>query len=57
MVGRVGCGKSSLLNAMLGEMDKLAGDVTVRGSVSYVPQQAWIQVSERFEIGILCCRI
>lgn len=43
VVGRVGCGKSSLLSALLGEMDKLRGYVGVRGQVAYVPQQAWIQ--------------
>lgn len=43
VVGRVGSGKSSLLSAILGEMDKLRGYVGVRGQVAYVPQQAWIQ--------------
>ena len=43
VVGQVGSGKSSLLSALLGEMNKLNGSVTVRGSVAYVPQQAWIQ--------------
>uniref|UniRef100_A0A8D0L774 MRP3 protein n=1 Tax=Sphenodon punctatus TaxID=8508 RepID=A0A8D0L774_SPHPU len=43
VVGHVGCGKSSLLSALLGEMEKLHGDVAVKGSVAYVPQQAWIQ--------------
>uniref|UniRef100_A0A8C2SIC2 Multidrug resistance-associated protein 1 n=1 Tax=Capra hircus TaxID=9925 RepID=A0A8C2SIC2_CAPHI len=43
VVGQVGCGKSSLLSALLAEMDKVEGHVTVKGSVAYVPQQAWIQ--------------
>ncbi|XP_051912382.1 ATP-binding cassette sub-family C member 3-like isoform X2 [Hippocampus zosterae] len=43
VVGHVGCGKSSLISALLGEMEKLEGDVSIRGSVAYVPQQAWIQ--------------
>ncbi|XP_070202775.1 multidrug resistance-associated protein 1-like [Littorina saxatilis] len=43
VVGPVGAGKSSLLSAFLGEMRKLKGNVWVRGSVAYVPQQAWIQ--------------
>ncbi|XP_053533876.1 multidrug resistance-associated protein 1 isoform X3 [Ictalurus punctatus] len=43
VVGHVGCGKSSLLSAILGEMEKKSGNVTVKGSVAYVPQQAWIQ--------------
>uniref|UniRef100_A0A8K9Y5N8 Multidrug resistance-associated protein 1 n=1 Tax=Oncorhynchus mykiss TaxID=8022 RepID=A0A8K9Y5N8_ONCMY len=43
VVGHVGSGKSSLLSALLGEMEKLEGSVSVKGSVAYVPQQAWIQ--------------
>ncbi|XP_075847190.1 ATP-binding cassette sub-family C member 3 isoform X2 [Microtus pennsylvanicus] len=43
VVGPVGCGKSSLVSALLGEMEKLEGTVSVKGSVAYVPQQAWIQ--------------
>ncbi|ELK01672.1 Canalicular multispecific organic anion transporter 2, partial [Pteropus alecto] len=43
VVGPVGCGKSSLLSALLGEMEKLEGKVYVKGSVAYVPQHAWIQ--------------
>uniref|UniRef100_A0A3P9NFR5 Multidrug resistance-associated protein 1 n=1 Tax=Poecilia reticulata TaxID=8081 RepID=A0A3P9NFR5_POERE len=45
VVGHVGSGKSSLLSALLGEMDKVEGSVVVKGSVAYVPQQAWIQNS------------
>ncbi|XP_007561242.1 canalicular multispecific organic anion transporter 2 [Poecilia formosa] len=43
VVGHVGCGKSSLISALLGDMEKVEGEVSVRGSVAYVPQQAWIQ--------------
>ncbi|KAJ8344971.1 hypothetical protein SKAU_G00291640 [Synaphobranchus kaupii] len=43
VVGHVGSGKSSLLSALLGEMHKHEGSVSMRGSVAYVPQQAWIQ--------------
>lgn len=43
IVGRVGHGKSSCLQALLGEMDKLHGYVGLRGRVSYVPQQPWMQ--------------
>lgn len=43
VVGTVGSGKSSLISALLGEMDKLDGRVNTRGSVAYVSQQAWIQ--------------
>ena len=30
VVGAVGCGKSSLISCLLGEMDKLSGNVAVR---------------------------
>uniref|UniRef100_A0A8C2DEB2 Multidrug resistance-associated protein 1 n=1 Tax=Cyprinus carpio TaxID=7962 RepID=A0A8C2DEB2_CYPCA len=43
VVGHVGSGKSSLLSALLGEMQKQEGYVSIKGSVAYVPQQAWIQ--------------
>uniref|UniRef100_F6PGX9 Uncharacterized protein n=1 Tax=Ciona intestinalis TaxID=7719 RepID=F6PGX9_CIOIN len=43
VVGQVGCGKSSLMSALLGDMEKIDGSVSVKGSVAYVPQQPWIQ--------------
>ncbi|XP_030626403.1 canalicular multispecific organic anion transporter 1 isoform X2 [Chanos chanos] len=43
VVGAVGSGKSSLISALLGEMNKLIGHISVKGSLAYVPQQAWIQ--------------
>lgn len=43
VVGTVGAGKSSLISAFLGEMDKLSGRVNTVGTVAYVSQQAWIQ--------------
>ena len=59
LVGTVGSGKSSLVSAILGEMIKKSGTVTInvsqkiknirgtknifQGSIAYVPQQAWIQ--------------
>ncbi|XP_063702153.1 multidrug resistance-associated protein 1 isoform X3 [Culicoides brevitarsis] len=43
VVGTVGSGKSSLLSAYLGEMDRISGRVNRKGQVAYVPQQAWIQ--------------
>ncbi|CDW52939.1 ABC membrane and ABC tran domain containing prote in [Trichuris trichiura] len=42
VIGKVGCGKSSLCSAILGEMYKVDGSITVSGSIAYVPQQAWI---------------
>ncbi|CAH1105174.1 unnamed protein product [Psylliodes chrysocephalus] len=43
VVGTVGSGKSSLVSAFLGEMDKISGRVNSYGQVAYVSQQAWIQ--------------
>ncbi|XP_048239475.1 multidrug resistance-associated protein 1-like [Haliotis rufescens] len=43
IVGQVGSGKSSLVSAILGEMDKLQGQVILKSPIAYVPQQAWIQ--------------
>ncbi len=42
VVGTVGAGKSSLISALLGEMHKVNGSVTVRGSVAYVSQSPWL---------------
>ena len=43
IVGAVGSGKSSLLQAIIGEMKKVNGQININGSLAYVPQQAWIQ--------------
>ncbi|XP_061182252.1 multidrug resistance-associated protein 1-like isoform X3 [Saccostrea echinata] len=43
VVGPVGSGKSSILSAILGDIEKSEGKVTVKGSIAYVAQQAWIQ--------------
>ncbi|OBS72815.1 hypothetical protein A6R68_12622 [Neotoma lepida] len=55
VVGTVGSGKSSLIAAMLGEMENVHGHVTIQvsgnvvetsdpnGTTAYVPQQSWIQ--------------
>ena len=52
VVGQVGSGKSSLLSAILGEMEPVATDINsetknspviVDGSIAYAAQQAWIQ--------------
>lgn len=42
VVGRVGCGKSSLIHALLGGMECDSGRVLVGGKVAYAAQQAWI---------------
>ncbi|POM72838.1 ABC Superfamily, partial [Phytophthora palmivora] len=41
--GPVGSGKSSLCSALLGEMEKARGKVSVNGKVAYYSQQPWIQ--------------
>jgi ABC-type multidrug transport system ATPase subunit len=38
VVGEVGSGKSSLLNALLGEMRARGGSVSVAGTVAYTAQ-------------------
>eukprot|EP01119_Soliformovum_irregulare_P013131 TRINITY_DN3467_c0_g1_i1.p1 TRINITY_DN3467_c0_g1~~TRINITY_DN3467_c0_g1_i1.p1 ORF type:complete len:1423 (+),score=460.83 TRINITY_DN3467_c0_g1_i1:67-4335(+) len=43
VVGAVGSGKSSLLSALLGNIDKISGKVRVSGKCAYVSQQAWIR--------------
>jgi ATP-binding cassette subfamily C (CFTR/MRP) protein 2 len=43
IVGTVGAGKSALLECILGEMEKVSGQVQVCGRVAYVAQSAWIQ--------------
>ncbi|KAI2637307.1 metal resistance protein YCF1 [Xylaria nigripes] len=42
IVGRVGQGKSSLLQSILGDLWKTEGEVTINGTVAYVAQQPWI---------------
>ena len=44
IVGAIGAGKTSLLQAMIGEMRRVAGNVEFGGSVAYCPQTPWIQV-------------
>jgi ABC-type Mn2+/Zn2+ transport system ATPase subunit len=39
VVGTVGAGKSSLLSAVLGELEQVNGHVRVRGSLAYTAQQ------------------
>ena len=43
VVGHVGSGKSSLISAMLGEMNIISGSANTSGKIAYVPQQAWMQ--------------
>ncbi|GMM31438.1 ATP-binding cassette glutathione S-conjugate transporter [Martiniozyma asiatica (nom. inval.)] len=42
ILGSVGAGKSAILQALLGDLHKPEGIVTIKGSIAYVPQTAWI---------------
>lgn len=42
IVGRVGSGKSSLLQAILGGVWKIHGEVVIHGATAYVAQQPWV---------------
>lgn len=42
IVGSVASGKTSLLSALIGQMERLQGTVAVGGRVAYVAQTAWI---------------
>ncbi len=42
VVGRVGAGKSSFLQAILGDIWKIHGEVVVHGATAYVAQSPWV---------------
>ncbi|KAI5949274.1 YCF1 [Candida jiufengensis] len=42
IVGKVGSGKSSIIQAILGDLYKLDGEVILHGKVAYVAQVPWI---------------
>ena len=42
VVGPVGCGKSSLLMGLLGEITIITGDIGINGRISYVSEEPWI---------------
>ncbi|PGH29073.1 hypothetical protein GX50_08186 [[Emmonsia] crescens] len=43
VIGTVGCGKSSLLSALAGDMRLIKGNVSMNASRAFCPQYAWIQ--------------
>ncbi|ORX79967.1 P-loop containing nucleoside triphosphate hydrolase protein [Anaeromyces robustus] len=43
IVGAVGSGKSSLVNAIIGEMKRESGKIIIGGKYSYCSQKAWIR--------------
>uniref|UniRef100_A0A803SLC4 ABC-type glutathione-S-conjugate transporter n=1 Tax=Anolis carolinensis TaxID=28377 RepID=A0A803SLC4_ANOCA len=54
VIGQVGSGKSSLLSALLGELQKTEGSLALKGTVAFVPQESWIQnasVEENITFG------
>lgn len=42
IVGKVGSGKSSIIQAILGDLYRLEGEVKVNGNIAYVSQVPWI---------------
>lgn len=42
ILGKVGSGKSALIQALLGSLHRTKGIASVAGTVAYVPQTAWI---------------
>ncbi|EDV31158.2 uncharacterized protein Dana_GF14687 [Drosophila ananassae] len=42
IVGRTGSGKSSLIQAILGELRAESGDIKVNGTMSYASQEPWL---------------
>lgn len=42
LIGPVGCGKSSMLQLILGELRAIHGSVIVSGKVSYASQEPWL---------------
>ncbi len=63
VVGAVGSGKSSMLAALINQIEKRAGSVFVGGRVAYVAQSAWI-INDSVKVGMdrsdgalcRCCR-
>lgn len=54
VVGRVGSGKSSFLQAILGDIWKIHGEVVVHGATAYVAQSSWVMnasVKENITFG------
>lgn len=42
IIGPVGCGKSTFLSGILGELNLLSGSIAVNGSIAYCDQRPWI---------------
>ncbi|KAA6388286.1 MAG: putative Metal resistance protein YCF1 [Streblomastix strix] len=42
VIGSVGSGKSSIGAALIGDIEKIEGEIRIRGQIAYCPQTAWI---------------
>lgn len=54
VVGSVASGKTSLLSALIGQMERLQGTVAVGGRVAYVAQTAWI-INDSVQVRVWVC--
>lgn len=43
VIGKVGSGKSSLLAAILNEIEMKCGQISIDGKIAYAPQQTWLR--------------
>uniref|UniRef100_A0A0K2T7J4 ATP-binding cassette sub-family C member 4 n=1 Tax=Lepeophtheirus salmonis TaxID=72036 RepID=A0A0K2T7J4_LEPSM len=42
IIGPVGCGKSTIIQSLLGEFPVSYGEINIKGRISYASQEAWI---------------
>ena len=45
IIGKLGSGKSSIIAAILGEIDKISGNFGMRGTTAFVPQESWLRTA------------
>jgi ATP-binding cassette subfamily C (CFTR/MRP) protein 1 len=71
IIGPVGSGKSSMLNAIFGYIQKTSGDIAVHGKISYCAQNPWLinatvkdnilfgnqYVKEKYERVVKACQL
>lgn len=57
ILGRVGSGKSAILQALLGDLHKPKGHISIKGSIAYVPQNAWIMNGTIKENILFGCKL
>ena len=56
IVGRIGCGKTSFLSCLLGDMVKLQGKVVLNGSMSFVPQSRTVYIDVSLDYECFCSK-